>query len=106
MDVFVENFLDHAAGRPMSRRFDGRANCFVEAGGGKALLIDFSYDDEPLPGRFPLPTVGPLALMKETRANHRGKLAFRWSYWNVPLPGRPLPMPGTVTTVGRQRQET
>ena len=58
-------------------------------GDGKALLIDFNYDTEPLPGKYPLPVVGPLGLLKETRANHLGKLAFRWIYWNVLLPGRP-----------------
>ena len=100
VDVFVDNFVDHVAGRPMSRSFDGHANCFVESGHGKGLLIDFNYDTEPLPGRYPLP-VGPLSLLKETRANHLGKLAFRWVYWNVLLPGRPLPLPSHMSLVGK-----
>ena len=33
--------------------YDGHANCFIETGFHKALLIDFNYDTEPLPGRFP-----------------------------------------------------
>ena len=106
VDVLVDNLLDHAAGRPMRRRFDGHANCFVEAGDDKALLIDFGYDVEPLPGRFPFPVVGPLALMKQTRLNHLGKLAFRWVYWNVLLPGRPMPLPRTLKVTGKQRQES
>ena len=42
--------------------FDGHANCFVESGDGKGLLIDFNYDTQPLPGRYPLPFVGPMSL--------------------------------------------
>ncbi|HET7399288.1 MAG TPA: FAD/NAD(P)-binding oxidoreductase [Intrasporangium sp.] len=34
VDVFVDNFVDLVAGRPMTRSFDGHANCFVESGGG------------------------------------------------------------------------
>ncbi|WP_298460780.1 NAD(P)/FAD-dependent oxidoreductase [uncultured Cellulomonas sp.] len=100
VDVFVDNFLEHVAGRPMTRAFDGHANCFVESGAGRGLLIDFNYDTEPLPGRYPLP-VGPLSLLKETRANHLGKLAFRWLYWNVLLPGRPMPLPSHMSMVGK-----
>ena len=74
----------------MTGSFDGHANCFVESGDGKALLIDFNYDTEPLTGKYPLPGVGPLSLLKETRPTTSGKLAFRWIYWNVLLPGRPL----------------
>ena len=75
-----------------TRASDGHANCFIETGLGKALLIDFNYDVEPLPGRFPLPMIGPLPLLKESRLNHWGKLAFRWIYWNMLLPGRNLPL--------------
>jgi sulfide:quinone oxidoreductase len=101
VDVFVENFLDHVEGRPMTASFDGHANCFIESGDGKGLLIDFNYDTEPLPGKFPLPKVGPLDLLKETRANHLGKLAFRHIYWNVLLPGRPMPLPTQMSMAGK-----
>jgi sulfide:quinone oxidoreductase len=100
-DVFVENFLEHIAGRPMPRAFDGHANCFVESGDGKALLIDFNYDTEPLPGSYPLPVVGPMSLLKETRLNHLGKLAFRHIYWNVLLPGHPVPLPAHMSMAGK-----
>jgi sulfide:quinone oxidoreductase len=66
VEVFVDNFLAHVAGRPMTERFDGHANCFVEAGDGKALLIDFNYDVEPLPGTYPLPGVGPFRLLQKS----------------------------------------
>jgi sulfide:quinone oxidoreductase len=101
VDVFVENFLEHIAGRPMERRFDGHANCFVETGNGKALLIDFNYTTEPLPGSYPLPVFGPLRLLKETRINHLGKLAFRPIYWHLLLPGRRLPVPIEMSMTGK-----
>lgn len=100
-EVFVENFLDHIAGRPMERLFDGHANCFVESGGGKALLIDFNYETEPLPGSFPVAGVGPLRLLKETRLNHWGKLAFKPIYWHMLLPGRRLPVPTAMSMAGK-----
>ncbi|MBK8756083.1 MAG: NAD(P)/FAD-dependent oxidoreductase [Actinomycetales bacterium] len=101
VEIFVENFLQLAAGKPMTHSFDGHANCFVESGGGKALLLDFNYDTEPLTGTFPLPKVGPMSLLKESRANHLGKLAFRHIYWNILLPGRPMPLPAAMSMSGK-----
>jgi sulfide:quinone oxidoreductase len=106
VEVFVDNFLELVAGRPMTGSFDGHANCFVESGDKKALLIDFNYDTEPLTGTYPLPYAGPMSLLKETRINHLGKLAFRWIYWNVLLPGRPLPLPAQMSMAGKNRAET
>lgn len=102
VDVFIENFLNYIDGRPMLRKFDGHANCFVESGAGKALLIDFNYDTEPLPGRYPLPLIGPLSLLKETTLNHLGKLAFKPIYWHMLLPGRRLPVPTAMSMVGKR----
>ncbi|MCB0913473.1 MAG: NAD(P)/FAD-dependent oxidoreductase, partial [Propionibacteriaceae bacterium] len=92
VDVFVDNFLAQHRGEPATHGFDGHANCFIESGGGKGMLLDFNYETEPFTGSFPLPVAGPFRLLKETRLNHIGKLAFRWIYWNMLLPGRPLPM--------------
>ncbi len=103
VDVFVDNLLAHIAGRPMSASFDGHANCFIESGDNKALLLDFNYDTEPLLGYFPLPGVGPLTLLAESEANHLGKLAFRWIYWHVLLPGRPLPLATAMSMLGKTR---
>jgi sulfide:quinone oxidoreductase len=100
-EVFVENFLKHIDGLPMTVAFDGHANCFVESGDDRALLIDFNYETEPLPGKYPVPVVGPLSLLEETRANHLGKLAFRHVYWNVLLPGRPVPLPSHMSMAGK-----
>ncbi len=106
VDVFVDNFLDHVAGRPMTHEFDGHANCFIESGDGKALLIDFNYETEPLPGRFPIPYLGPMSLLEETRVNHLGKQAFSWVYWNVLLPGRPLPVSRELSMAGKHAPQT
>jgi len=84
----IRRFLD---GRELEGSFDGHANCFVETGFHKALLIDFNYAVEPLPGRFPVPHLGPLPLLAESRLNHIAKLAFQWIYWHVLLPGHRLP---------------
>jgi sulfide:quinone oxidoreductase len=101
VEVFVENFLAHVDGRQMTGSFDGHANCYVEAGDGKALLIDFNYDTEPLPGTYPLPHLGPFHLLAQTRVNHWGKLAFRWMYWHLLLPGRPIPLPAHMSMAGK-----
>ena len=93
VEVFAANFLDHASGRPMRRAFDGHVNCFVESGDGKALLLDFDYQRQPLPGPHPLPGVGPFTLLEETSLNHAGKMLFKWVYWHLLLRGRELPLP-------------
>lgn len=105
VDIFVDNFLEHIAGRPMTGSFDGHANCFVEAGDNKALLIDFNYETQPLPGKYPVPFVGPMSLLKATRANHLGKLAFRHFYWNVLLPGHPVPLPSHMSMAGKHQPD-
>jgi sulfide:quinone oxidoreductase len=104
-EIFVDNFCDHVEGRPMTRAFDGHANCFVESGNGKALLIDFNYDTEPLPGEFPMAKLGPLTLLRENARNHWGKLAFRWIYWHLLLPGRRLPVPATMSMAGKHQPD-
>ena len=101
VDGFAHNFVHHIKGEPMTDLFDGHANCFIESGDDKALLIDFNYDVEPLPGKFPVPGVGPMSLLKETRANHLGKLAFRHIDWNLLLPGRPIPLPAHMSMAGK-----
>jgi sulfide:quinone oxidoreductase len=88
-EVLVENIRRFLAGEALNDGFDGHANCFVETGFHKALLIDFNYATEPMPGRFPSP-IG-LPLMKESRLNHLGKLLFQWIYWHLLLPGHDIP---------------
>jgi sulfide:quinone oxidoreductase len=89
-EVLTENLLAAISGLEPPCSFDGHANCFIETGFGKAILIDFNYDTEPLPGHFPLPGVGPFTLLAESETNHWGKMAFRWAYWNLLLTGADL----------------
>jgi sulfide:quinone oxidoreductase len=102
-EVLEENLLRCIDGRSLDDGFDGHTNCFVESGFGKAILIDFNYEVEPLPGDFPFAGIGPLRLLKETRLNHLGKLAFRPVYWNLLLPARPLPFVPTKMSMAGKR---
>lgn len=90
-EILTENIVRYIKGKELKAQFDGHANCFIETGHGKALLIDFNYTHEPVTGSFPLPGVGPLKLLKETHMNHMGKLAFRWIYWNMLIKGKHIP---------------
>ena len=88
-EVLVENVQRFILGEPLDASFDGHANCFIETGFDKALLIDFNYETEPLPGHFP--TAVGLPLLKQSHLNHLGKLMFQWFYWHGLLPGRDIP---------------
>ena len=101
-DILFENIMSVIAGHSPEAKFDGHANCFIESGDGKALLIDFSYDVEPLPGSYPLPFIGPMSLLKESRLNHFGKLMFKWVYWNLLLPGRLPPIGNKFSMSGKR----
>jgi sulfide:quinone oxidoreductase len=90
-ETLVGNIARQLCGRPLEGSFDGHTNCFIETGFHKALLIDFNYEVEPLPGRYPDGHIGPLPLLEESRLNHMAKLAFQWIYWHVLLPGHDLP---------------
>lgn len=101
-EILTANIMRYMKGEPLKEEFDGHANCFVETGHGKALLIDFNYTHEPVEGTFPFPGVGPLRLMKESRMNHMGKLAFRWIYWNMLLKGTHIPfVSATMSEAGK-----
>jgi sulfide:quinone oxidoreductase len=101
-EVLTENIARYFADQELVAGYDGHANCFIETGFRKALLIDFNYETEPLTGHFP--TAFGLPLLRESRLNHLGKLAFQWIYWHALLPGRELPGIGpTMPTVGKKR---
>jgi sulfide:quinone oxidoreductase len=101
MDAFGDNFVHHVLGLPMENKFDGHANCFIETGHSKGMLIDFNYETQPLRGKYPLPHLGPFSLLKESSLNHWGKVSFRWFYWNVLLPGRRIPLPSRMSMAGK-----
>jgi len=91
-EILTENILLFIEGKPLKPDFDGHANCFIESGNGKALLIDFNYDVEPVFGTFPFPIIGPMKLLRESRLNHIGKMVFKWIYWNMLLRAIPIPL--------------
>ncbi|HTJ22380.1 MAG TPA: FAD/NAD(P)-binding oxidoreductase [Gemmatimonadaceae bacterium] len=103
-EILEENVRRFLAGEPLRPEFDGHANCFIETGHDKALLIDFNYDVEPLPGKFPIPGIGPMPLLEESRINHLGKRAFKWIYWNVLLPGHDIPGVGPQMSMHGKHQ--
>ncbi len=101
-DTVVENIARQLDGRALLAGYDGHANCFIETGFHKALLIDFDYDVEPQPGRFPERHLGPLPLLEESRLNHLAKLAFQPMYWNVLLPGHGIPGVGSRSQAAKR----
>ena len=105
-EILLENVLSYIQGEALEARFDGHSNCFIETGHGKAALIDFNYETEPLPGKFPWPLLGPMDLLKPTRLNHVGKLAFKWVYWHMLLTGKTLPVPTHMSMSGKIKEET
>jgi sulfide:quinone oxidoreductase len=101
-EILTENIQHYIKGEKLKEDFDGHANCFIETGEGRALLIDFNYTHEPVEGDFPFARFGPLKLLKETRTNHWGKLAFRWVYWNMLLKAKPIPfVPAKMKMAGK-----
>jgi sulfide:quinone oxidoreductase len=106
-EILTENIQRYIKGEPLKEEFDGHANCFIETGEGKALLIDFNYTHEPVEGSFPFSGVGPLSLLKESRTNHMGKMAFRWIYWNMLIKGIHIPfVSATMSEKGKKLEKT
>jgi sulfide:quinone oxidoreductase len=104
-EVLAENIVRYLTDRDLQTGYDGHANCFIETGFQKALLIDFNYEVEPLPGHFP--TAFGLPLLRESRLNHLGKLLFQWVYWHALLPGRDIPGIGpAMPQSGKERTPT
>ena len=102
-EILAENVVRFLADRELEAGYDGHANCFIETGFKKAILIDFNYYTEPLPGHFPT-SIG-LPLLHESRLNHVGKLLFQWAYWHALLPGREIPGLGpAMPTAGKRRK--
>ena len=102
--TLVENIQRFIRGDELNASYDGHANCFIETGFNKALLIDFNYDQEPVGGHFPTKVGVPL--LKESRLNHLGKLMFQWFYWHALLPGRDIPgLSDDMPTAGKDVPE-
>ncbi len=104
-EALARNVCQFLEGKTLDGSFDGHANCFIESGDSKAMLIDFNYETEPLEGHYPS-SIG-LPLMKESRLNHIGKLMFKSLYWHSLLPGRDLPgVRSDMPTAGKRFEST
>jgi sulfide:quinone oxidoreductase len=101
--TLVDNLMREIDGYPPKSKFDGHATCFLASGFEKAILLDFNYKVEPLPGKFPFPGMGPFSLLQESLSNHWGKMMFRWVYWNLMMKGLDLPLEPQMNLAGKFR---
>jgi sulfide:quinone oxidoreductase len=99
----VENIVREIDGQSPLPTFDGHATCFLASGFEKAILLDFNYNVEPLPGKFPFPGLGPFSMLQESLANQWGKMMFRWVYWNLMMKGNDLPLENQMNIAGKVR---
>jgi sulfide:quinone oxidoreductase len=102
-DTVVHNLVREIDGQEPKPTFDGHATCFICSGYEKAVLIDFNYKYEPLPGKFPFPGLGPFTLLGDSNFNYWGKMMFKWVYWNMMLKGVDLPLEQQMTMAGKLR---
>jgi sulfide:quinone oxidoreductase len=100
----VENLVREIDGHEPLPSFDGHATCFLASGFEKAILLDFNYEVEPLPGKFPFPGMGPFSLLQDTFGNYWGKMMFKWVYWNLMMKGLDLPLEAQMSIAGKLRQ--
>ena len=100
----VENLVREIDGHDALPSFDGHATCFLASGFEKAILLDFNYEVEPLPGKFPFPGMGPFSLLQDTFGNYWGKMMFKWVYWNLMMKGLDLPLEAQMNIAGKLRQ--
>jgi len=102
-ETVIENMLREIDGQEPKSTFDGHATCFICSGYEKAVLIDFNYKYEPLPGKFPFPGLGPFNLLGDSYLNYWGKMMFKWVYWNMMMRGVELPLEQQMTMAGKMR---
>ncbi len=102
--TLAENIVREIDGQEPLGSFDGHSTCFLASGFEKAILLDFNYNVEPLPGKFPFPGLGPFSLLQESLANQWGKMMFRWVYWNLMMKGNDLPLETQMNIAGKVRK--
>lgn len=100
-EVVAENLVLEIDGEEPKPAYDGHSTCFIVSELDKAFLIDFNYDTEPLPGKFPFPGMGPFDLLGESNLNYWGKMMFKWVYWNLLLTGQDMPLEPQMTMAGK-----
>ncbi|MDX1535162.1 MAG: FAD/NAD(P)-binding oxidoreductase [Candidatus Spechtbacterales bacterium] len=87
-ETIITNILRYFKGKKMKESFKGHANCFIETGDNKGVMIDFDYDNEPNVRKIPFEGIGPFSGLSESRINHWGKVTMRQYYWNILLKDR------------------
>ncbi len=102
-ETVSENVVREIEGQAPKPTYDGHTTCFICSGYEKAVLIDFNYKVEPLPGKFPFPGLGPFSLLGDSNFNYWGKMMFKWVYWNMMLKGLDLPLEAQFTMAGKLR---
>jgi sulfide:quinone oxidoreductase len=100
-DIIVMNLLREIDGQEPLPEYDGHSTCFIVTGYEKASLIDFNYQVEPLPGKYPFPGLGPFTLLGESYFNYWGKMMFKWVYFNLMLKGKELPLEPQMFMAGK-----
>ena len=88
VEIFCDNFLQLVAGKPMTGSFDGHANCFIESGNGKGLLIDFNYDTEPMTGQVPGSDRRPVQPARGDQGEPPGQARVPVDVLECPAPGQ------------------
>jgi sulfide:quinone oxidoreductase len=101
LDSLEENIQLQIRKMPPKPSYDGHASFFIETGFERGVMLDYNYEFGPLPGSFPVPGLGPFRLLRESKSNHLGKLAFRWLYWNRLLPARGGMGPSQMSLAGK-----
>jgi sulfide:quinone oxidoreductase len=100
-DIVVDNLVREIDGQEPRPDYDGHSTCFIVTGFEKASLIDFNYEVEPLPGKYPFPGLGPFTLLEESHFNYWGKMMFKWVYFNMMLKGEELPLEPQMFMAGK-----
>ena len=105
VEIFCDNFLQLVAGQADDRRIRRARELLHRIGQRQGpadrLQLRHRTDDRQVPA---FRSSARSACCEETRANHLGKLAFRWMYWNVLLPGRPIPLPSHMSMAGKTNE--
>ncbi len=47
------------------------------------------------------PRFGPFSLLGESKANHWGKMMFKWVYWNKLVSGEEMPLEAQMSLAGK-----
>jgi sulfide:quinone oxidoreductase len=102
-DIVVDNLIREIEGEEPLPAFDGHSTCFIVSGYEQAYLIDFNYEVEPLPGKYPFPGLGPFSLLGESHMNYWGKMMFKWIYFDMMLKGHELPLEPQMFMAGKMR---